>query len=60
MRTVFFLCVLRTELSEMGVGWWVETTQAMALALNLDILQKNVIGFSPLGVTEDEIVGWHH
>ena len=42
------------------MGWWVETTQAMALALNLDILQKNVIGFSPLGVTEDEIVGWHH
>ena len=51
MRTVFFLCVLRTELSETGVGRRVETTQA--LALNLAILQKNVVGFSPLGVTED-------
>ena len=58
MRTVFFLCVLRTELGETGVGWRVETTQA--LALNLAILPKNVVGFSPLGVTEDEMVGWHH
>ena len=60
MRTVFFLYVLRTELSETGMGRQAETTQAMALVLNLAILQKKVVGFSPLGATEDEMVEWHH
>ena len=51
MSTVFFLCVLSTELNGMGVGWQVESALVMALDLNFAVLQKKVIGFSPVMLT---------